>query len=531
MRLKESRKRGRQLEMRSFKDITEKRGDTAVFTFGRFNPPTTGHEKLIDAIAKQQKKNAGSKMYVFPSHSNDPKKNPLPHSKKVAYMRKMFPKYKGNIVAGKERNVFEVAVTLHNKGHRAVVMVVGSDRVQEFEKLLNTYNGVDGRHGYYGFDNIEVVSAGERDPDSEGVTGMSASKMRAAAADGDFDSFKLGLPASFKDGEKLYRDVRANMGIREERIMGDMNDIEFLRDLFLTGKIWNAGDIVETHSGLSGEIIRKGTNYLTMVEDCGKVHKIWLHEVVLNERNYKKEYQNYHSRPEQIARRSSRNKARRIMGDKTKIGMDVGHKDNNPMNNDPANLRNENPSDNRREPRLRDEAWYHDLAAKFSQITHPRGWSKLVKDYADGMKDPEHRAHPSKWAYDIARNYNGVDGRQLTKYINTLVKKGKLPKELRAEYQPEEWSFKDFVKQIQEDGPQKKSVDWPKKAYDKYKEKFPKDDKVGDSAGKAEELEANASQQDYIDDFLKSDAPQFKGKSKDKRIAMAIAAYKAKGKS
>ena len=512
--------------MRSFKDITEKRGDTAVFTFGRFNPPTTGHEKLIDAIAKQQKKNAGSKMYVFPSHSNDPKKNPLPHSKKVAYMRKMFPKYKGNIVAGKERNVFEVAVTLHNKGHRAVVMVVGSDRVQEFEKLLNTYNGVDGRHGYYGFDNIEVVSAGERDPDSEGVTGMSASKMRAAAADGDFDSFKLGLPASFKDGEKLYRDVRANMGIREERIMGDMNDIEFLRDLFLTGKIWNAGDIVETHSGLSGEIIRKGTNYLTMVEDCGKVHKIWLHEVVLNERNYKKEYQNYHSRPEQIARRSSRNKARRIMGDKTKIGMDVGHKDNNPMNNDPANLRNENPSDNRREPRLR-EAWWNDLAAKFSQIRHPKGWEKLVKDYADGMNDKEHREHPSKWAFDIARRYNGVDGRQLTKYINKLVAKGKLPKELEAEYVPEakeDWSFKDFVTQIQETG---NKTDWPKKAYDKYKEKFPKDDEedIGEVLG------ANATQDDYIDDFLKSDAPQFKGKSKDKRIAMAIAAYKAKGKS
>jgi hypothetical protein len=478
---------------------------------------------------------------------------------------------------------------------------------------------------------------------------MSASKMRAAAADGDFDSFKLGLPPSFKDGEKLYRDVRANMGIREERIMGDMNDIEFLRDLFLTGKIWNAGDIVETNSGLSGEIIRKGTNYLTIVENCGKVHKIWLHEVVLNERNYAKEYQNYHSRPEQIARRSSRNKARRIMGDKTKIGMDVGHKDNNPMNNDPANLRNENPSDNRREPRLRDEAWYNDLAAKFSQITHPKGWSKLVKDYADGMKDPEHRAHPSKWAYDIARNYNGVTGRQLTKYIDKLVAKGKLPKELKTEYQPEEWSFKDFVKQIQEDGPQKKSVDWPKKAYDKYKEKFPKmddeseeldenkfmlyhrdgeksyhDSKGGKppfSAGRwaswyikvnggwerykkeipmsnmggyddfikeekydsdkffggkgtpeqrlqllklqnkalklgmagtpkqkaikkdidalrkkmgmkvSEELGANATQDDYIDDFLKSDAPQFKGKSKDKRIAMAIAAYKAKGKS
>ena len=146
----------------------EAKGDTAVFTFGRFNPPTTGHEKLIDALAKQQSKNAGSLMYVYPSHSQDAKKNPLPHSRKVAYMKKMFPKYAKNIIASKSRNVFEIATDLHNKGHRAVVMVVGSDRVAEFDNLLNKYNGVEGKHGYYGFDDIRVVSAGDRDPDAEG---------------------------------------------------------------------------------------------------------------------------------------------------------------------------------------------------------------------------------------------------------------------------------------------------------------------------------------------------------------------------
>ncbi|SVB11515.1 uncharacterized protein METZ01_LOCUS164369, partial [marine metagenome] len=141
-------------------------------------------------------------MYVFPSHSQDAKKNPLPHSKKIAYMRKMFPKYRSSIVAGKPRTAIEVAVELHDKGHRAIVMVVGSDRVAEFDKILNEYNGVKGkRHGYYGFDNIEVVSAGARDPDAEGVEGMSASKMRAAAVDGDYNSFAQGLPKSFKDGK------------------------------------------------------------------------------------------------------------------------------------------------------------------------------------------------------------------------------------------------------------------------------------------------------------------------------------------
>ena len=105
--------------MKSFKELMEKAGDTVVFTFGRFNPPTTGHEKLVEAVAKQHKKNAGSKMYVYASHSNDPKKNPLPYAKKIAYMRKMFKKYAKNIVTGKPRTAIEVAVELYDKGHKA----------------------------------------------------------------------------------------------------------------------------------------------------------------------------------------------------------------------------------------------------------------------------------------------------------------------------------------------------------------------------------------------------------------------------
>ena len=268
--------------MKKFSELIEARGDTAVFTFGRFNPPTTGHEKLIDALAREQKKNPGAPMYVFPSHSNDPKKNPLPHALKVAYMKKMFRKYAKNITVSKARNVFEVATFLHDKGHKAVVMVVGSDRVDEFDRLLNEYNGVKGRHGYYGFDSISVVSAGERDPDAEGVEGMSASKMRAAAVDGDYDSFKGGLPSGFKDGEKLFKDVRKNMGIREERMMGKLDFYEEMRDDYLTGKIWNVGDIVEAN-GLTGEIVRKGTNYISFMTEDNKVHKAWLSDIKLDE--------------------------------------------------------------------------------------------------------------------------------------------------------------------------------------------------------------------------------------------------------
>ena len=490
--------------MRSFREIAEKAGDTAVFTFGRFNPPTIGHEKLVNAVAKQQSKNAGSKMYVYASKSNDPQKNPLLYAKKIAYMRKMFKKYSRNIITGKPRTAIEVAVELYDKGHKAIVMVVGSDRVDEFDKILNEYNGVEGkRHGYYGFDNIEVVSAGERDPDAEGVEGMSASKMRDAAEKGDFDSFKTGIPDSMSDADKkkMYFDVRKGQGIREEREMG--NDYDSLRDAYLTGKIWNVGEIVEA-KGLTGEVVRKGTNYLSFMTEDSKVHKAWLHEIELDEgatfptgaakkqhldvlkkkitttqdkkkkssykfvdrtpkgygpkedRDYRKEYDNYQGKPEQIARRSSRNKARRVMGDKVEKGMDVGHRDNNPMNNDLRNLKNEVPSVNRREPRLRednlDESWWKDLMTKISQIRHPKGWDKVVKQYVDGMKDPEHRKHPGMWANDVANEYNvrGIDGRHLIQYINKLVAKGTLPKELKAEFEPmkETMSFKDFVDQI-----------------------------------------------------------------------------------
>ena len=267
--------------MKKFSEIIEARGDTAVFTFGRFNPPTTGHEKLMEAVAKQAKKNSAP-YYIFASHSENAKKDPLPYAKKLAYMKKMFPKHARSLVVDKARNVFEIAVTLHNKGHKSIIMVVGSDRVTEFETLLNKYNGTEARHGYYGFDNIEVVSAGERDPDAEGVTGMSASKMRAAAIANDFDQFKLGLPSNFKQGMSLFKDVRKYMGVRESFVprTNVMTDEDVVRDLYLENKIFCVGDTVEdNYTGVSGEVVRRGTNYITFAEQDGTLHKKWLYEV------------------------------------------------------------------------------------------------------------------------------------------------------------------------------------------------------------------------------------------------------------
>jgi hypothetical protein len=629
--------------MKTFKQLTEAK-ETVVFGFGRFNPPTTGHEKLIEKVASVAK---GNPFFIYPSHTTGPK-DPLPHAKKVAWMRKMFPKYKKNIIADNNaKTAIHIAEKLYRDGYKNLIMVAGSDRLKEFDTLLQRYNDAPDKKGnqLFKFDSIKVVSAGERDPDAEGVSGMSASKMRTAAEKGDFDSFKTGIPSTLNDADKkkLYLEVRKNMGIREDREMGD--DYDLLRDAYLTGKIWNVGEVVEAN-GISGEVVRKGTNYLSFVTEDGKVHKAWLHEVKsplqklkdfdksrvaagkppiftdkkppkfirmkksgqmtimnvptdeidkfekkgyeiiedlvgvkpmggptgqifalkseeveLDERNYAKEYANYGGKPEQIARRSSRNKARRAMGDKAVKGMDVGHADNDPMNNDPKNLRMEKPSDNRREPRLRekpelDERWYNDVLAKMSQISHPSDWGKIAKEYAAGMKDPEHRKHPSAWAQDVAKQYNGVTGRQLIKYINKLVDDGKLPKELKAELQVE--SFSDLVKQINE-VKQDKDVDdkdgtQPAKYYagDMAKSTKSKRDahfkakKAGPAPGDAdaktkpsthtkkfkqmfgEVLPNDADQGDYIDDFEKSDAPQFKGKSKEKRKEMAIAAYLSK---
>ena len=210
------------------KFLTEKKGDTVVFTFGRFNPPTVGHEKLITAVQSVAKTKGGD-FFVYPSHSQDPKKNPLNQATKIKYMKKMFPKYKSNIVASSGKTALNIASELYDKKYTNLVMVVGSDRVQEFQKILDKYNGQDKPHGFYDFDKIEVVSAGERDPDAEGVEGMSASKMRAAAVEGDFKSFRMGTPESLSDADtkKMFNDIRKGMRLEVVKEGSKWKNIDF----------------------------------------------------------------------------------------------------------------------------------------------------------------------------------------------------------------------------------------------------------------------------------------------------------------
>lgn len=190
--------------------ISEQKEKSATFTFGRFNPPTTGHEKLVKKLASVGR---GTDVLLFSSHSNDKRKNPLTHKDKVKYLKKFFGRM---VVDANVRNVFEIANFLHEKGYRNVNMVVGSDRIKEFDMLLNKYNGVKAKHGYYKFKNINIISAGERDPDADDVSGMSASKMREFAEKGDFEGFKDGVPSKGKNlAKKLYDDIRKGMGINE----------------------------------------------------------------------------------------------------------------------------------------------------------------------------------------------------------------------------------------------------------------------------------------------------------------------------
>ncbi len=198
---------------------------TAVFCFGRFNPPTIGHGKLLDALISVAKRKGGrnSDTFVLVSHSVDPEKNPLTKEQKVFYLKKMFPKQMKyyDVELNKKKLFLRLIAIILNKYYERLIMVVGSDRVREFQTELDKFNGATGddaplKGASYSFKEIEVVSAGERDPDAEGVSGMSASKMRTAAADGDLKSFKGGVPRGFgaKNTMNMMNDVRKGMGLK-----------------------------------------------------------------------------------------------------------------------------------------------------------------------------------------------------------------------------------------------------------------------------------------------------------------------------
>jgi len=267
--------------MKSFREYLSEQQDKAVaFTFGRFNPPSIGHGKLLDKLASINKN-----YRVFASQSHDPKKNPLAYGDKVKFMRKMFPRHARNIILEpKILNALDACSYLYSQGFVECTMVVGSDRIPEFETLLNKYNGAQGRHGFYNFKSgVKVVSAGDRDPDSDGVTGMSASKLRAAAENNDLVEFSKGMPREFKEVEQLFNFVRLGMGLRESRSFRKHVQLEKLsdkREMYIRGELFSIGDevIIKENNDVA-TITYCGSNYVIVENNDGKKSRKWLDAV------------------------------------------------------------------------------------------------------------------------------------------------------------------------------------------------------------------------------------------------------------
>ena len=303
-------------EIDSLKEATGSPRKHIAFTFGRFNPPTIGHEKLINKVASVR----ANEYLIIPTKTTDAKKNPLKITDKLRIMKQMFPRHSAKIkqIPG-ARTAMEVLNNLNGKANE-ITMVVGSDRVREFETLLNKYNGIKARGTNYKFDKINVVCAGERDPDAEGAMGMSASKMRDAASKNDLVSFKRGLPISYRDKDGLFKLVRKGMNLENMSGAGlgtyapsaDINPTakrkviveKFtqwqIRDLYIREQLFNKNDIVnDIEQEVTGKVIRRSTNYIVLEDNQSNLHKCWIwnclpvsnvDEVKLHEHNLDVDY-------------------------------------------------------------------------------------------------------------------------------------------------------------------------------------------------------------------------------------------------
>ncbi len=262
----------------------EGEGDTLTTAFGRFNPPTAGHEKLLQAARKAA---AGGALKIYPSRTQDPKKNPLDPDMKISYMKKMFPDFEEEIINDAEMvSIFDVLITAAEDGYKNVNIIVGADRQAEFENLATKYNG-----DLYDFENIRVISAGVRDSDAEGVEGMSASKLRKAVVDDDVASFKKGMPKKVNDADAqaIFDAVRTGMKIKKTKakevtelwMIAPRLDQKGLRENYVSNKIFNIGDLIENlNTGLVGRIIRRGTNHLICLTQEENMFKSWIRDVM-----------------------------------------------------------------------------------------------------------------------------------------------------------------------------------------------------------------------------------------------------------
>jgi hypothetical protein len=264
--------------IKSFRQFLEATVKEITVTFGRFNPPTIGHEKLLNAVASEAN---GGTYKIYASQSEDEKKNPLQYAEKIKLMRSMFPKHGRAIVDDKSiKTIFDIAQKAYTDGFERFVLVVGEDRVDDFSSLLKKYAGQKQKNGgFYDFPSgIDVVSAGDRDPDSDDVEGMSASKMRQAARDGDLISFSKGLPKGYEDSISIFNLVRRRMGLKETtnfREHVQLTPLSSLREAYVRGEIFRVGDSCRLKGGDIIRIAKRGPNFV--VTEDQKKH--WLQDV------------------------------------------------------------------------------------------------------------------------------------------------------------------------------------------------------------------------------------------------------------
>jgi hypothetical protein len=223
-------------------------------------------------ITEARKNNANH--IVYASASTDRRSNPLDVNTKVKFMKKMFPRNNIKAAGGNQRTFIEI-LKFFNRMYGNIIMIAGSDRISEFQKLSDKYNGRD-----YNYKSIKLVSSGERDPDAEGVTGISASKMREMAKRDDYNSFKKGVTnLSDTDTRALFSAVKKGMGIAEryESFTNFLNND--LREDYHQERIFNVGDMVEHLDGTKGMIVRRGSNYVSYETEEGLIKKAWLYDL------------------------------------------------------------------------------------------------------------------------------------------------------------------------------------------------------------------------------------------------------------
>jgi hypothetical protein len=259
--------------MKNYKNLVESLpSKTVVFAFGRFNPPTVGHELLIKAVKKLAVMHKAEHA-IYASRTYNAKKDPLTIDKKIHYLNLLFPNTKF-VAANEEARSFMEAAKQLNKKYKNLIMVAGSDRVPEYKNILEKYNGKE-----FNFDSIQVISAGERDPDSDNASGMSATKMRAAASKGDFNTFKKGLPSHVRDidAKLLMNDVR--VGLKLDPLKEQVKfTVDALRENYFSGKLFNEGDLVESN-GTQYTIIKRGSNHLLVEDSDGNKVSKWITDV------------------------------------------------------------------------------------------------------------------------------------------------------------------------------------------------------------------------------------------------------------